>query len=159
MTPPDDFRVPAYGVCEHGGLIWASTGVPPNSVDAGLNGGNLRFCRDLVVRQNPERVAARVQRAIFKPFGGGAGDAVFEHTEIAPSVIRINARFDGGSASVVLAIHPISRDRAGLHVLAAGETPAERRHYAEWARRLRWFMENPEAATSSWNPLPDRKSG
>ena len=108
-------------------------------------------------RQNPERVAGFARRAIFKPFGDKSGDVFYEHDEIAPSVVRINARINArssdGLASVVLAIQPITQDRTGLHVLAGGDNAAERLHYADWARRLRWFMETPDAAIASWRPL------
>jgi len=162
MIPPDDFQIPAYAVCEHAGLIWASIGAAGDSVDFDGPGEHLRFCRDLVVRQAPDRVAALARRAIFRPYGNDKDDIIYEHQEIAPSVIRINARSGGGSgggsATIMLAIQPISSDRTGVHVLAGGETTDERLHYAAWARRLRWFMENPDAANSSWNPLSDGHS-
>lgn len=157
MIPPDDFQIPAYAVCEHAGLIWASIGAAGDSVDFDRPGEHLRFCRDLVVRQAPERVAALAKRAIFRPYSDGDGDGeddlIYEHREIAPSVIRIDARSGGDTATVMLAIQPITADRTGVHILAGGETTDERLHYAAWARRLRWFMENPDAANSSWNPL------
>jgi hypothetical protein len=137
-------------------LIWVSTGAVGEPIDLGIPDGKLHFCRDLVIRRDPERVAVLARRAIFKPFGIDAADIRYEQSEIAPSVIRIDAHSSGGTASVVLAIQPIAEDRAGLHVLAGGESEAERRHYADWARRLRWFMENPEAVTSSWRPLSDQ---
>jgi nitrite reductase/ring-hydroxylating ferredoxin subunit len=155
MTPPDDFRIPSYAACEHAGLIWASTGAAASPVDMNGLGEGLRFCRDLVIRQSPQQVAALARRAIFRPFGQDANDITYEYEQIAPAVIRIDARFGGQSASVALAIQPITGNRTGLHVLAGGETAAERRHYADWARRLRWFMENPDAATSSWRPFSD----
>lgn len=159
MTPPDDFRIPAHAVCEHGGLIWASTGRPTTPVEFLQPGENLRFCRDLVVRQSPERVAALARRALFRPFGwNGDGNITYQHREIAPSVIRIDARSGDRSAAIVLALQPITTDRTGIQLLAGGETSDERRHYADWARRLRWFMENSKAVTSSWRPLADDPS-
>ncbi|MEE2971446.1 MAG: hypothetical protein VX741_15125, partial [Pseudomonadota bacterium] len=140
-------------VCEDAELIWVSTGMAGDPIALGISDGKLRFCRDLVIRRNPEQVAVLARHAIFKPFGMDSSDIDYKHSEIAPAVIRIDARSSGDTASVVLAIQPITGDRAGLHVLAGGNTEAERRHYADWARRLRWFMENPENATTSWRPF------
>lgn len=150
MTPPDDFQIPTYDACDQGGLIWVSIG---EAGESSLPDQKLQFCRDLVIRQSPEQVTALARRAIFRPFEEHGDHITYDYTDVAPSVIRIDARFGGGAASIVLAIQPISESRTGLHVLAGGGTALERRHYADWARRLRWFMENPLAATSSWSPL------
>jgi nitrite reductase/ring-hydroxylating ferredoxin subunit len=156
MTPPDDFRIPTYAARDQVGLIWASIGTAGESVELdGLDQG-FHFCRDLVVRQSPEQVAALVRRAIFRPFGDPPGDITYEYKDISPSVIQIDARSGDETTSVLLAIQPISQERTGLHVLAGGESAAERRHYADWARRLRWFMEKLDASTSSWRALSEQ---
>ena len=153
MTPPDDFQIPTFVARDKGGLIWVSIGEAGERSQHLGPDQELSFCRDLVVQQNPEQVATLARQARFKPFGKHGDDITFEYKDISSSVIRIDAQFGNDSASIVLAIQPITQDRTGLHVLAGDGTAAERRHYADWTRRLRWFMENPLAATSSWSPL------
>lgn len=179
MTPPDSFRVSTHACHERHGLIWVSIAADEDQPPAmdGI-GDDVFFCRSLIVRARAEDVAARALRAVFPPFGqagdsgwrpasppdgdghyrwiSGDGDAIevaYAGAEIAPGVLSIEAKSGDGEERVVMALQPISSDKCGVHILAGGTRPAARRlHYAGWGQRLRWFLENPDAETSSWRP-------
>lgn len=182
MPPPESFCVSTYPSHERHGLIWASTGAPEDRPPAlGEMGGDLVFCRSLNVHAAPEDVAERTSRALFPPFrapglsglhrasapdadglyrcawtsgDGGSIEVAYESSEIAPGVLSVLARQGDAVETVVMAFQPISSGRTGVHILAGGGgSTAQRLHMAEWGRRLRWFLENPEVETSSWRPF------
>jgi nitrite reductase/ring-hydroxylating ferredoxin subunit len=76
----------------------------------------------------------------------------------ARSVIRIVAKTeDEPPEALMLALQAMTERRTGVHLAAQSsgndETDRQRRlYFGRWARRLRWFLEHPEAPFDGFRP-------
>lgn len=195
LEPPETFCVPAHTSAERYGLIWTTTGSPPEDQPhfRALEpfGVTIQFCRSLAIDADASAVAETVRGVLFPPFGvpalsgdvpprpaamtadpaGGysctwrspTADVAVSYisNEIAPGIVSVEAVFGGGTETVIVAVQPVAPGRTQLHLLAAApvagdDVPALRDHYATWARRLRWFLENDGAETTSWRAIGAR---
>lgn len=88
------------------------------------------------------------------------GDMRVDYTPkvLASGVVTVDADFEAGRESLILAVQPVTANHAQVHIGVAaaipdGEAASLRRHYAAWCRRWRWFLENDDAETTSWRAL------
>lgn len=167
FEPPETFCVAPYASAEHCGMIWASTDAPrdatPSLPDPDALAGTVHFCRSLAVDVAPGRVVELAGRALFPPFGAhsaGEGNADVAHSANAPmsGVVTVDADFETGRETLIVAIQPAASDHTQVHVAVAAEVPDDqvatlRRHYTAWCRRWRWFVENDGVETTSRSAL------
>ncbi|MBF0276751.1 MAG: Rieske (2Fe-2S) protein [SAR324 cluster bacterium] len=80
-------------------------------------------------------------------------------TEVRNNAILVNHYKDdqGNEGSLIFALLPIDDKKTGVHVLFSGDFSSQsltsaKRHYAKWAKRMRWSIENRNLQTDSFNP-------
>ena len=153
MTPPEDFRIQACETAEAGGLIWTTVGAP-SGPPAATRLDNLHFCRTIAIAADAADIVEALP-AIGFPFLLGRGEPVFAHEQEAPGLLTIRSTgADAPGETLVLAVQPTAKGACQVHVLAnaaTDDTTALRRHFARWARRFRWFMENGRPPDMSWD--------
>jgi nitrite reductase/ring-hydroxylating ferredoxin subunit len=120
-------------------------------------GGGLE-CDVLDRGRGPEESHAVVA---WRRRGGGDQETFstsYHGTRPTRSVIRVVAKTEDAPPEVlVVALQAMTDQRTGLHVVAQSsgtdETDQEKRlYFGRWARRLRWFLENPEGPFDGFRP-------
>ncbi len=184
MTPPDSVCVPRYAAAEAGGLLWVSLAGPdaPPAVE------DFTYCRSLALTRGAEELAGRLACLIFPPAalatgsgphrswiyrrdgaaviwsnGEAAGTrSCYDVAEPAPGLTAITARTEGlPDETRLLALQPVSDSRTILHLSLAdqsGGALAARPAAAQWAQRLRWFLEQEGREAVSYNPWSGERS-
>lgn len=182
-APPKGVRTEAFAAAEAGGLIWVSVGSsaePPAetssetkfcaSISLPLPAANLvsalhqgLFVPFGLANRLTSGPAEQIEhqregdsRTVKWRFGDGQEETVsYVSQSPSASTVTITAQYESRSETVTLAVQPTTDDRSAVHVTATLEEngTAPRLHYARWARRLRWFLENGDSETKCWRPV------
>jgi hypothetical protein len=171
LVPPKTITVEKFLCAENNGLIWfAAEGV---TAPTPLAEGSWIACRSIAIEAPAATVAEVLCRAVFPPFAGNHPTAVLEGSgfhqylaQVGGSDIAYASRLvDGHLAQVrsnvgeaiLCGIQPVAEKITAIHLLIAdafesADVPRARRHYANWAKRLRLYLEGGELAQDGQHP-------
>jgi nitrite reductase/ring-hydroxylating ferredoxin subunit len=171
LEPPKTITVERFSCIESQGLIFvapeAVSGAPPTA------NGNWIACRSIAINAPPAHVTNSLANAVFLPFTGiklgalgidpgfkrysvpvDASIVAYGSRAIGPHVLQAKC---SGSESILCGVQPVAERLTVLHLLfsgaiEAGDVPRARHHYAQWAKRLRLYLES--GATREDKPPP-----
>ncbi|MBT3787864.1 MAG: Rieske (2Fe-2S) protein [Alphaproteobacteria bacterium] len=164
MTAPPTACTKTWASNETAGLIWINITdeALDDTVPTDLNSevpGTLIFCKSIFLDGELGDLITRMRTARFLPYGfeGNAQDLTWSNSDLSNNTIIISA---SGKVEdqIIIAGHQASEGRCGLHLLIqSDETEAEDRlrrlHYANWAKRLRWFLVNADLASDGFQVI------
>jgi len=164
MAAPPTACVKTWPSAETAGLIWINITdeTPDDTLPAELDSEfprRLIFCKSIFVDGELGDLKTRMRTARFLPFGfeGNAQDLMWSIRDLSNNAIVISA---SGKAEdqIIIVGHQASKGRCGLHILIqSDETEAEDRlrrlHFANWAKRLRWSLINPEMPSDGFQVI------
>ncbi len=160
LEPPATITATVYGARERGGLIWVSLSGEgePDMPDIAVHP-----VRSLAVDVAPGDLLAALRGACFPVSETWqAGSGTFSHEDLGEAVVAIDGVDGDARCRLVAAVQPLPDGRAMLHLLVDegpddgphdGPAAALKLRLSDWAERLRWFLENPQATSASWTPV------
>ena len=152
LEPPATITATVYRCEERAGLIWVSLSSEgePDILKIAAHP-----IRSLAVDAAPDALKAALRCACFpvsETWQPGRG--TFSHKDLGDAVVAIDGVDADTSCRLVAAVQPLPDGRAMLHLLVdEGPSAALKLRLSDWAERLRWFLENPQAKSVSWTPF------
>jgi nitrite reductase/ring-hydroxylating ferredoxin subunit len=138
MPADPDVKPPAstvgtYDCKEHAGLLWLSAG--QHSPQPPVIQGEWQPCRSIAIHASSGRVVA-----------GLAATSEMVPLQSIPGVFTVDT-LEGCGPSLLCAIQPVAAGETMLHVAIEGRDarPDTRRRGSDWAKHLRWHVENETA--------------
>jgi nitrite reductase/ring-hydroxylating ferredoxin subunit len=171
LVPPKTITVGKFLCAENNGLIWfAAEGVTAPTPSAE---GTWIACRSIAIEAPAASVVEALCRAVFPPFANnhstdvGAGSGPHHYRAlVGGSNIAYESRLIDGhlvyvrsnvGEAILCGVQPVAENLTSVHLLIAGsfafvDVPRARRHYANWAKRLRLYLESGELAQDGQHP-------
>jgi nitrite reductase/ring-hydroxylating ferredoxin subunit len=171
LVPPKTITVEKFLCAESNGLIWfAAEGLAPPTPSAE---GSWIACRTIAIEAPAAGVIEALCRAVFPPFANnrptdvGAGSGLHHYcAQVGGSNVAYESRLIDGylvhvrsnlGEAILCGIQPVAENLTAVHLLIADtfacvDVPRARRHYANWAKRLRLYLESGELAQDGQHP-------
>lgn len=152
LKPPATLCTTAFACIEQGGLIWASLAEDPPQLTLDL--AEAEPLRSLVIDAAISDVGSMLTDVSFpitEDWKAGEGD--FSTTDASDSLIIREGGMGDIGRRLITALQPLPGDRTAVHMLTSpSASPTLKKTLSRWLERVRWFAENPSAATHSWRP-------
>lgn len=164
LKPAASLCMSGYGCEQKRGLIWINLKSNDSSaLDNALNDNGVEnewiFCKSLYLGLTPNEVQSQLTNVNF-PLFSEQQSAVTNYHSNQPQLntIIITANNNDARDMISLTIQPISTARTAIHLCTTStgdqiHDQSKRLHYHRWARRLRWFLQNPAAQYDGIHPL------
>lgn len=151
LVPPDTITATVYRVVESGGVIWVSL---LDSGEPDIADVTAAPVRSIAVDAGVDQVRAALTGATFPVSADWQpGTGRFSAAMSGDAMVTIEGEAEGQSRTLFAALQPLPDGRTTVHLQISGDADAAlRKRLSAWAERLRWFLENPGEATSSWAP-------
>jgi len=161
LKPAVSLCVKRYGCAERKGLIWMNIqSTESESLDAALQCDNDNpswlFCKSLFVDIKESELQTHLKRINFPIYS--AADNAGKFKVIDKPVTMAAAKSSPRHEQMYMTLHPLSDSRTALHICisktsASSQETSKLLYYQSWARRLRWFLNNPDQDYDGLHPF------